>query len=423
MCAPRPRASSTQCWVSWRGRTRRMSKSPDPPDRVGDLSPERRAILMRMLRDRTARGEEAGSIPRRPAGGRPPLSFAQHRLWFLDRLAPGAPTYNMARAVRLRGRLDRQALGRALDEIIRRHEILRTTFAEAPEGPVQIIAPILAMSVPVVECGAVPADHQSAEIGRRAAEEARRPFDLARGPLVRLVLLRLSDDDHVLVLTMHHIVGDGWSIGQLDRELAVLYGAFSCGRPSPLPDPTLQYADFAYWQRLWLQGDEPQRLLEFWRRQLQGAPPVLGLPLDRPRPPAPTFGGARVAFVVPADHALRLKELARRENTTPFTVLLATFQALLWRLTGQDDLCVGTPVAGRTRLETESLVGVFVNSLVLRGDLSDDPTFAELLRRVRRTTLESLARQDLRFEKVVEALRPDADPSGHPLFQVMFVLQ
>ncbi|PYT11759.1 MAG: non-ribosomal peptide synthetase, partial [Acidobacteria bacterium] len=400
-----------------------MSKNPDPPDRVGDLSPERRAILMRMLRDRTARSEEAGSIPRRPAGDPPPLSFAQHRLWFLDRLAPGAPTYNMARAVRLRGRLDRQALGRALDEIIRRHEILRTTFVETPVRPVQIIAPTLAISVPVVECGALPADRQAAEIGRRAAEVARRPFDLARGPLVRVVVLRLADDDQVLVLTMHHIVGDGWSIGLFDRELAVLYSAFSCGRPSPLPEPAIQYADFAHWQRLWLQGDEPQRLLEFWRARLQGAPPVLGLPLDRPRPPAPTYGGGRVGFVVPADRTLRLKELARGENATPFMVLLATFQALLGRLTGQDDLCVGTPVAGRTRLETEPLIGVFVNTLVLRADLSGDPTFAEHLRRVRRAALESLARQDLPFEKIVEALRPGRDPSVHPLFQAMFVLQ
>ncbi|HYS78588.1 MAG TPA: condensation domain-containing protein, partial [Candidatus Dormibacteraeota bacterium] len=246
---------------------------------------------------------------------------------------------------------------------------------------------------------------------------------MARGPLVRVVLLRLSDEDHVIVLVMHHIVGDGWSIGLFDRELALLYGAFSCGRPSPLPDLTLQYADFAHWQRLWLQGREPQRLLELGRRQLLGARFVLGLPLDRPRPAAPTYGGARLEFVVPADRTRRLEELARREGATPFMVLLATFQALLGRLTGQDDLCVGTPVAGRTRLETEPLIGVFVNSLVLRADLSSDPTFVELLGRVRSTALDALARQDLPFEKFVEVLRPDRHPSVHPLFQAMFVLQ
>ena len=370
-----------------------MPKNPDPTDRAGHLHPERRAHLMRMLRDRVARREGSAPIPKRPAGSPAPLSSAQQRLWFLDRLAPGAPTYTMARAVRLRGRLDRRALERALNEIVRRHEILRTTFVETPDGPVQRIAPALEMKVPVVECGAIHGDRQAEEIGRRAAEEARRPFDLERGPLVRIVLLRLSDDEHVLVLAMHHIVGDGWSIDLFDRELAVLYAAFSEGRPSPLPDPTLQYADFAHWQGLWLQGDEARRHLEYWRTHLLGAPPVLGLPLDRPRPPAPTYGGAHVAFVVPAGPVRRLKDLAQRESATPFMVLLTTFQALLSRLTGQDDLCIGTPVAGRTRLETEPLLGVFVNSLVLRADLSCAPTFSELLRRVRATTLESLVRQ------------------------------
>jgi len=378
---------------------------------------------MRLLRDRVARGEGSAPIPKRPAGPPAPLSFAQQRLWFLDRLAPGAPTYTMARAVRLHGRLDRQALERALNEIVRRHEILRTTFVETPDGPVQRIAPALEMKVPIVECGPIQGDRQAEEIGRRAAEEARRPFDLERGPLVRIVLLRLSDDEHVLVLAMHHIVGDGWSIDLFDRELAVLYRAFLEGRPSPLPDPTLQYADFSHWQGLWLKGDQARRHLEYWRAHLFGAPPVLGLPLDRPRPPAPTYGGARVAFVVPAGPVRRLKELAQRESATPFMVLLTTFQALLSRLTGQDDLCIGTPVAGRTRLETEPLLGVFVNSLVLRADLSGAPTFSELLRRARATTLESLVRQDLPFEKIVETLRPARDPSVHPLFQTMFVLQ
>ncbi|PYT07626.1 MAG: hypothetical protein DMF49_07550 [Acidobacteria bacterium] len=226
---------------------RAVSKTSEPKDRFGDLSPERRAILIQTLRDRSVRRAAAESIPRRPAGRPAPLSFAQERLWFLDRLGPATPIYNMARALRLRGPLDVAALERGLNEIVRRHEILRTTFAEAAEGPVQVIAPSLVLDLPVVELGALPEDRRQEEVSRRAAEEVRRPFDLGRGPLLRGLLLRLAGDEHVMVLTLHHIAGDGWSIGVLDREMAALYEAFAAGRPSPFPDLPIQYADFASW--------------------------------------------------------------------------------------------------------------------------------------------------------------------------------
>ncbi len=400
-----------------------MSKRPEPPDPLEGLAPGQRAILMRALRERATRRATAASIPRRPQDEPAPLSFAQQRLWFLDRLSPAAPVYNIARALRLRGPLDVRAFERALDEIVRRHEILRTTFVETVSGPTQVTAPAPAPNWRFVDLEPLPEARRDGEIARLATAEARRPFDLTRGPLLRAVVLRPAAADHVFVLTMHHIIGDGWSLGVFDRELAALYGAFTRGCPSPLPDLAIQYADYAHWQGQWLRGDALGALLDFWRKRLEGAPPVLDLPLDRARSPAPTYGGARVPIAIPADQVARLGTLARRESATLFMVLLSAFQTLLQRWTGQDGLCIGTPVAGRTRLETEPLIGCFVNTLVLRGDLSGDPTFLEVLRRARRGTSEALAHQELPFEKLVETLRPERDPSVHPLFQAMFVLQ
>jgi amino acid adenylation domain-containing protein len=400
-----------------------MSRTPEPQDRLKDLSAEQRAALVRTLREKSARRTALASIPRRPADRPAPLSFAQQRQWFLDRLSPGAPVYHMARALRLRGRLVVEALERSLNEIVRRHEILRTTFAEAAEGPVQVVAPSLVLRLPVVDLDGLPADRREAEVARRTAEEARRPFDLGRGPLLRTLLLRLAEDEHVFIQTQHHIVGDGWSAGVFDRELAAIYEAFAEGRPSLLPDPPIQYGDFAHWQRRRFQGEELRALVDFWRRRLEGAPGVLDLPLDRQRPPAPTYGGARVSFDVPSGLVGQLKALARAQGATSFMVLLAAFLALLNRWSGQDDLCVGTPVAGRTRLETESLIGLFVNTLVVRGDVSGDPTLLDLVRRVRGAVGEALGHQEAPFEKLVEELRPKRDPSLHPLFQTMFVLQ
>src|SRR5262245_11234381 len=400
-----------------------MSNPPDPQDRLSNLSSERRAALMQALRDRSVRRAAAESIPRRPRNGPAPLSFAQARLWFLDRLGPATSTYHMARALRLRGRVDVRALERALHEIVRRHGILRTTFVESAEGAVQVVASSSALPLPTVDLAALPEALREEEAARRAAEEVRRPFDMSRGPLLRALLMRLAGDDQVLVLTLHHIVGDGWSMGVLDREMAEIYGAFADGRPSPLPDPSIQYADFAFWQRERRQSAELRAQVDFWRKRLEGAPALLDLPHDRPRPPAPTFAGGRVTRRIPARRVEALRALGRRSGATPFMILLAPYLELLHRWCGQDDLCVGTPVAGRDQLETETLVGPFVNALVLRGDLSGGPTWIELLQRVRSLVGEALAHAAAPFEKLVEETRPERDPSVHPLFQTMLVLQ
>ncbi|HYN83948.1 MAG TPA: amino acid adenylation domain-containing protein, partial [Pyrinomonadaceae bacterium] len=383
----------------------------DYEGQTGGLSPEKRELLARLLAEQ---GADFNAFP---------LSFAQQRLWFLDQLEPGAASYNMPSVVRLEGPLDATALEAALGEVVSRHEALRTTFSVIGDEPVQVIAPSLALRLAVHDLTNLDAGAAAAESARLAAEEARRPFDLARGPLVRAALLRTSATSHVFVLVMHHIVSDGWSMNVLLREVAALYEAFAAGRPSPLPELPIQYADFAEWQRERLDGEVMERHLDYWRRQLGGALPVLELPADRPRPPAQTFGGASVSFELSADAAQALRELSRREGATLFMTLLAAFQTLLHRYTRQTDISVGVPVANRTRAEVEDLIGFFVNTLVLRADLSGDPTFTELLARVREVALEANAHQDVPFEKLVEALQPERDPSRNPLFQVLFALQ
>ncbi|MDW8319701.1 MAG: condensation domain-containing protein, partial [Anaerolineae bacterium] len=371
-------------------------------------------------------------MPRDPANEglpavRPPLSFAQQRLWFLDQLEPDSPLYNLPAAVRLTGRLDVTALRRALVALVQRHEALRTTFADPDGEAYQAIAPASAaemlVTLPVDDLSALPEATREAEARRLAVEEARRPFNLTTGPLLRCRLLRLGDQEHVVLLTMHHIVGDGWSVGVLIRELAALYAAFAEGTAPALPDLPVQYADFAYWQRGWLQGETLDAQLAYWRQQLAGLPPLLELPTDRPRPPIPSYRGDTVEITLPPELAAALKALSRREGATLFMTLLAAFQALLHRYSSQDDIAVGTPIAGRTQRETEGLIGFFVNTLVLRGRLGDNPTFRELLRRTRETALEAYAHQDLPFETLVDALAPVRDMSYSPLFQVLFTMQ
>ncbi|HEX8149510.1 MAG TPA: amino acid adenylation domain-containing protein [Pyrinomonadaceae bacterium] len=352
-----------------------------------------------------------------------PLSFAQQRLWFFDRLEPGNPFYNVPVALRLSGRLDRRALAESLAEVVRRHEALRTTFPAAGGRPAQAVRPSLEVELPLVDLGGLPAEEREAEALRRAAEEARLPFDLARGPLLRAGLVRLSDEEHLLLLTMHHIVSDGWSMGVLVRETAALYEAFTGGAPSPLEEPAIQYADFAAWQREWLGGDALAEQLDYWKRQLAGAPPTLELPAKGARPPARSYEGATETLLLPKGLAERVNELSRREGVTPFMLLLGAFQALLCRYTGQTDVVVGTSIANRTRAEVEGLIGFFVNALVMRTDVSGDPTFRELLLRVREVALGAYAHQDLPFEMLVEELQPERDLNHTPLFQVMFVLQ
>ena len=394
---------------------------------VADLTPEQKALLILRLRKKNA--ERATSKTVAPSmlpvrRDRPlPLSFAQQRLWFIDQLEPGTSHYNLPAAVRLRGPLHLPALARCLTEIQRRHEVLRTHFGVADNQPVQVIAPPQPLALPLVDLCELPAAEREAEARRLAQEEAERPFDLGTGPLLRVTLLRLGEAEHICLLTLHHIVSDGWSVGVLIKEVAALYEAYARGDESPLAELGVQYADFAVWQREWLEGEVLEEQLAYWRAQLEGAPPVLELPADRPRPAVRSYRGGHETFRVSEEVGRALKEVSQRENVTLFMTLLAAFQVLLMRYSGQGEIVVGTPIAGRTRAETEGLIGFFVNMLVLRTDLSGQPTFIELLKRVREVTLGAYAHQDLPFEKLVEELQPERSLSHAPIFQVMFVLQ
>ncbi len=353
----------------------------------------------------------------------PPLSFSQQRLWFLDQLQPGGWFYNIATAVRLTGKLNSSALQKSLEELVRRHESLRTTFDSKSGKPVQVIAANADAPLFTQDLSNLAPDARERELKRLAAAEAQKPFDLAVGPLFRATLVKLTADDHALLFTLHHIISDGWSMGVLVREFAELYAAFSQGKTAQLPELPIQYADFARWQREWLQGEELERQLSFWKEQLAGFAPVLDLPTDRPRPPMQTFNGAVQSFVLSKQLTAALQQLCRQEGVTLFMTLLAAFQSLLHRYSGQNDILVGSPIANRTRSEVEGLIGFFVNTLVLRADFTHEPTFRELLRQVRQTALGAFNHQDLPFEQLVETLQPVRDMSHSPLFQVAFILQ
>ncbi|MEA2694752.1 MAG: hypothetical protein QOJ16_4139, partial [Acidobacteriota bacterium] len=376
------------------------------------------------LRTATA-AEAAPPVPLVPVprDGALPLSFAQERLWFLDQLEPESPFYNIAGAVRLDGRLAVPVLASSLAAVVARHESLRTTFTVVAGEPAQRIAPAPDPGLPLVDLAALPEAGREAEALRLAAAEAALPFDLAFGPLLRTTLLRLGEAEHVLVFVVHHIVADGWSMEVLLREVAAAYGAFAAGRPAPLPPLPIQYADFALWQRRRLSGAELERQLGHWRTALAGAPAVLALPADRPRPPRQSFAGGEVQSLLPAAVRTALLALARRQGASLFMLLLAAFEALLARHTGQEDLTIGTPVANRSHREVEGLIGFFTNTLVLRADLAGDPRFSDLLARVRRTALAAYAHEEVPFEKLVAELAPRRDASHHPLFQVLVSLE
>ncbi|MDQ3252839.1 MAG: amino acid adenylation domain-containing protein, partial [Acidobacteriota bacterium] len=350
-----------------------------------------------------------------------PVSFAQQRLWFLDQLEPGNPAYNIPLAVRMSGSLNLEVLQLALNTLVARHESLRTTFATVEGNPFQVIAADIKVALPVTELRPLPEAEIEAEVQSLATEESNRPFDLVQGPLVRTRLLRLSDEEHILLIVMHHIISDGWSVEVFLRELMVLYEAFLAWRPSPLPELPIQYVDFAVWQREWLQGEVLDQQLAYWKQQLAGAPPGLELPTDHPRPMVQSFRGAWQSQVLSPNLLKSLNELSRREGVTLFMTLLAAFQTLLARYSGQEDITVGSPIAGRNRVEIEGIIGAFINMLVLRTDLSGDPTFCELLGRVREVALGAYAHQDLPFEKLVEELQPERTLSRNPLFQVLFI--
>jgi amino acid adenylation domain-containing protein len=354
---------------------------------------------------------------------RAPLSFAQRRLWFLDQLRPGSAAYNLPLAVRLTGALDVPALAGSLEAIVRRHETLRTTFEAVQGEPWQVISGESGVVLPLLDLSALPAGPRESEAARFVSNEALGPFDLERGPLFRARLLCLRADEHVLVSVMHHVIGDGWSLGVLVQELGELYPALRNRKPSTLPPLPVQYADFAVWQNGWLQGDALDALLAWWRRELEGAPQVLDLPTDRPRPPVHTFRGAEEPFALPAGLAGAVRDLGRREGATPFMVFLAGLEALLGRWSGQRDLLIGSPVASRTRLEVEPLIGFFVNTLVHRGRLEGVPSFRGLIGRVRAAALEAFAHQDLPFELLVDELGVERTRRRTPLYQVLFALQ
>ncbi len=352
-----------------------------------------------------------------------PLSLAQQRLWFLSQLEPDSPYYNLAAAGRLRGALAVEPLRRAVGEIVRRHEALRTTFVQDSGKPVQVIAAPSEPAVPVVDLTALTTPGREQVLTRLLQEEARRPFDLGRGSLLRVGLVRITPEDHGVWLTMHHIVSDGWSLGVFFRELSVLYESFAAGRPSPLPELAVQYADFACWQRRILDEDVLASELSYWRRKLAGAPAVLELPADRPRPAVQRLDGATCELRLPAEMVTALQELGRQRGVTLFMTLLSGFQLLLSRYSGQDDVVVGFPVANRNRVEIEPLIGFFVNTLVLRTDLSGNPAFSELLTRVRGEVLDAWAHQEVPFERLVEELAPERNLAYTPLFQVVLGLQ
>ncbi|HEX6434429.1 MAG TPA: condensation domain-containing protein, partial [Gemmatimonadales bacterium] len=387
-------------------------------NRLASLSPEQRALLTARLQSSGLGRLEAETIPPRSPTSSAPLSFAQQRLWFLQRLEPASAAYNIPFAARLKGSLDNAALRWALQTIVHRHESLRTRFGEQNEGPVQIIAERSDVPLPETDLSGVPEPER--QLRRLAAAEARTAFDLEQGPLIRAQLIRMGPQEHVLLLTLHHSVSDGWSMGVLMKELAVLYRAALGEEPAPLPDLPLQYADYAAWQRSPQQTEKLGRQLAYWKQRLAGIPPRLELPTSRQGSGSLSGQATRAMLLLPRDLVNDLRDLSRREHATLFMTLLAGFKILLARYSGQEDIVVGTPISGRSHLELERLIGCFLNTLVLRTDLSGDPSFQDVVSRVRETAVGAYAHQDLPFEQLVEELQPARDLGHNPLFQVLF---
>ena len=351
-----------------------------------------------------------------------PLSFAQQRLWFLHQLEPESVVYSVPVGIRLRGELNRQVLIQSLNEMMRRHEVLRTHFVFKDGGPVQVIAGEVELKIKEIDLRGMEEVEREAEALRLWREEVARPFDLGRGPLLRASLLQLGEQEYLLLAIMHHIVSDGWSTGIMIKELSQLYQAYVKGEESPLAELEVQYGDYAVWQREWLQGEVLEEQLKYWRKQLGEMEP-LDLPTDHPRPAVMNQRGAAKTFAIEKQLSEQLKELSQREGVTLFMVLLAGLQVMLSKYTGQQDIAVGTVVANRNRVEVEGLIGFFVNTLVLRTEVGGNPSLKEVLRRVREVTLGAYQNQDVPFEKLVEELQPERDLSRSPLFQVMLVLQ
>ncbi len=396
-------------------------------EQLAGLSPAKRSLIeLKLLKKKAAAGQPAPMISKRPEGVPVPLSFYQQGLWVLSQLMPETSLYHVPKAVLLTGNLDVTALKQTLDHLVERHESLRTSFATADGVPTQVVNERLEVELPIVDLTNVAESEKEPETRRLLREEARRPFDLANGPLIRAMLLRVSEQEHIFLITMHHIITDGWSVGVMHREFMDLYEAFVAGQPSPLPELKIQYADYAVWHRQWFKGDVYDAQLAYWKNQFKTLPPPLELPTDHPRPAIQAhkaFRGSKRRLVLSKELTQKVKELCQKEEATLFMVLLAVYQTLLHRYTGEEDIVVGSPIAGRCLAETESLIGLFVNALALRVDLSGNPSFRELLKRVKEVALGAYANQDLPFETLVKELAPDRTLARNPLFQVMFVLQ
>ncbi|MCO5187500.1 MAG: amino acid adenylation domain-containing protein [Anaerolineae bacterium] len=388
--------------------------------RLAKLTPAQRALLEQRLRQKTRAATSAATIPRRPDDGPALLSFSQRRQWFLQQLEPDNAAYHRYSVNRLRGSLDVAALRRAIDALVNRHSALRTTYAMGDTEPLQTVQPPTAIPLPVVDLSDLNSAEQESRLQELIREQLQRPFDLAAIPMWRHVLFWLAVDDHVLLRISHHIASDRWSVGIVNRELAHYYAAFSSGTAPDLPDLPIQYVDFAVWQRQQTDSSAENKQLSYWLRQLDGAPQLLELPTDFPRPSIPTMTGATQRATLSAETSRAIRSFSHAHEATPFMTILALFNVLLHRYTGATDLLIGVPIAGRTPVDTTPLVGIFINTLVMRTDLSGNPTFIDLLRQVRRTALDAFANQTLPFEKLVEELQPDRIPGHTPLFQVMF---
>ncbi|GAB4213801.1 MAG: hypothetical protein OHK0022_51400 [Roseiflexaceae bacterium] len=387
------------------------------------LSAEELELLAYLLEEEgVSVGDQKMIAPRAP-DAEMPLSFAQERLWFLDQWDPGTPAYNIPFAVRLTGNLSVDAFRASLDEIMRRHEAMRTTFTDVDGRPLQVVAPPSPFPLTMQDLRHIPHSQQGAEVHKLINQNAMHRFDLGHGSLIRAELIQLGEHEHVFLLNIHHIVFDAWSVGLFLRELTVLYDAFVHDQPSPLPEPVIQYPDFAIWQREWLQGEVLQEQLNYWRRQLGGSLPILELPGDRPRPAVLTYKGTLAYHTFPQALSEKLVALSQEENATLFMTTLAAFQTLLYRYTGEEDIITGSLIANRDFVDIEGLMGFFVNTLLLRTDQSGNPTFRDFLRRVREMMLEAYAHQNVPFEQLVDELKPVRDTSHTPLFQVMFILQ
>ena len=395
----------------------------DINQKIANLSPEKRALLELKLKKNKKKNTQTSKdqkISLRKNRDSATLSFAQQRLWFLDRLEPNSSSYNILKAVKLSGSLKVEVLQQALDAIVVRHEVLRTKYLAEKGEPIQVIAAPQTVELQVVDLQQYELAEQEIQLQKLLQQQSQRPFDLTSNMMLRGCLLQLAPQEHVLLLVMHHIASDGWSMGILWEELAKVYRAFLDGQPNPLPPLPIQYADYAVWQRDWLSGEVLERQLSYWQQQLEGANPVLELPTDFPRPPVQTYRGARQSLTIPQSLSDSLHKLCRQEGVTLYMTLLAAFQTLLYRYSKQEDIVVGSPIAGRNRAEIEGLIGFFLNTLVLRTDLSGNPSFRELLGRVRSVTLDAYSHQDLPFEKLVEELNPERALSYNPLFQVLF---